>query len=98
MTPTSNIVNSIDQMKQSLQSDLTAVRAGHIIDISKLPDRLVLLHRQVSEENSEDQEILAKSLEELLTLLDQIAQEIHSRYEGVNQQLKILDPNSSSGD
>ncbi|MBO6826184.1 MAG: hypothetical protein JJ879_08285 [Sneathiella sp.] len=98
MVPNSNIVDNIGQMKKALEADLAAVRAGHTIDISKLPDKLVTLHRQVSDDGREDKEALSHSLEELLELLDQIAQEIHRRYEGVNQQLKILDPDGSSGD
>lgn len=98
MTPTSNIVHDIDQMKQSLQSDLAAVQGGRSIDISKLPDRLVLLHREAAKEDSGDRAELAQSLDELLGLLDQIAQEIHRRYEDVTQQLEILDPDRNSGE
>ncbi|MBE7638366.1 hypothetical protein GUA87_16025 [Sneathiella sp. P13V-1] len=86
-----SITNSITAMKQSLLNDLKQAKEGVIIDISKLPEQLMVLHQHVAETEIAEKADLVAKFEELLELLDQIAKEIHSKYEDLNRQIKVLD-------
>ncbi len=91
MTTNNSIANSISAMKQSLLNDLQQAKDGVIIDISKLPEQLMVLHQHVADADNPDKPDLSSKLEELLELLDQIAKEIHNKYEDLNKQIKVLD-------
>ncbi|WP_025898803.1 hypothetical protein [Sneathiella glossodoripedis] len=86
-----DLLDEIQSMKGALSESLTRAQQGEEVDISRLPDRLMLLHTEVQKLEGKDQEQLTKGLEDLLDLLDELSKEIHKKYEDVSRQIKMLD-------
>ncbi len=86
-----DLLEEIQTMKDELKESLSRAENGEIVDISRLPDRLMLLHTDVQKLDDKNQTILTKHLEELLDLLDELSKEIHKKYEDVSKQIKMLD-------
>ncbi len=78
-------------LKAEIWSDLLKARAGQIIDISKLPDRLQALHMRIAKTEEIDRAPLITAFEEVLGILDELSKEIQHRYNEISGQLKILD-------
>ena len=91
MTTSEHLLTEIQSMKNELEENLTQAVQGEVVDISRLPDRLMVLHSAVQETDSDFQINLTKGLEELLDLLDSLSKEIHKKYEDVSKQIKMLD-------
>jgi len=91
MTMSEQLKSDIQILKSELQISLTVAEQGSIVDISRIPDRLVNLHSGVARLDKPNQQAFGQSLEELLQLLDKLSQEIHKKYEDISQQIKMLD-------
>lgn len=91
MTTNKILLTEIQNMKNELKSGLERAVNGEIVDISRLPDRLLVLHTDVQSLDKTVQDSLISSLEELLDLLDNLSKEIHKKYEDIGAQIKMLD-------
>ncbi len=91
MTTTEALLTEIHDMKNELKSGLERAVNGEIVDISKLPDRLLVLHTDVQKLDKDLQGSLISGLEEILDLLDNLSKEIQKKYEDMGAQIKMLD-------
>lgn len=91
MTTNKILLTEIQNMKNELKSGLERAVNGEIVDISRLPDRLLVLHTDVQSLDKTVQDSLISGLEELLDLLDNLSKEIHKKYEDIGAQIKMLD-------
>lgn len=91
MTMRKQLLTEIQSMKSELAGSLVQADKGKIVDISRLPDRLMMLYSEVQKLDEKHQSDLTVGLEELLDLLDNLSKEIHKKYEDVSKQIKMLD-------
>ena len=91
MTKNNDLLDAVLKLKSEMQSNLVKTKKGDIIDISKLPGRLLDLHNQVQNSEEEDRPLLTATLEEILGLLDDLSSEIQKRYNEISDQVSILD-------
>lgn len=91
MTMRKQLLTEIQSMKSELAGSLVQAGKGKIVDISRLPDRLMMLYSEVQKLDEKHQSDLTVGLEELLDLLDNLSKEIHKKYEDVSKQIKMLD-------
>lgn len=91
MTTNEILLTEIQDMKSELERGLERAANGEVVDISKLPDRLLILHTDVQKLDKTRQGSLISGLEELLDLLDNLSKEIHKKYEDIGAQIKMLD-------
>ena len=91
MTTSEILLAEIQHMKNELESGLERATNGESVDISRLPDRLLVLHTDVQKLEKTAQGDLISGLEELLDLLDNLSKEIQKKYEDIGTQIKMLD-------
>jgi hypothetical protein len=91
MSSDDTLINDLSAMKFELQTSLQNVEKGIIVDISKMPDRLVRFYGQVEGLESPSKDRFSTQLEELLALLDELSMQITKKYEDLNSQIQILD-------
>jgi|GEM_PF-3244877 len=90
-----DLLDAVLKLKSEMQANLVKTKKGDIIDISKLPGRLLDLHNQVQNADEEDRPLLSATLEDILALLDDLSSEIQKRYNEISAQVSILDAGSS---
>ncbi|MEH6401956.1 MAG: hypothetical protein V7750_01195 [Sneathiella sp.] len=95
MTPNPDLLEAVLKLKAEMQSNLAKTKNGDIVDISKLPGRLLDLHNQVQNTPEEGRSILSTALEDILAILDDMSGEIQKRYNEISDQVSILDEGSS---
>ncbi len=93
MTPNTDLLNEIHALRDEMQGNFSKAQAGTIIDISKLPDRLLALHNRVEKTDNKDQVILTEALNDVLDILDALSGEIQRRYNEISQQISTFENN-----
>ena len=95
MTSEPALLEEIQKLKSEIRFDLMQAQKGNIIDISKLPDRLLTLRNRVKDIDEEKRAPLTKALEDVLNVLDDLSKEIQHRYNEITDQIEILDSSFS---
>ncbi|MBL4740026.1 MAG: hypothetical protein JKY12_03480 [Sneathiella sp.] len=91
MTTDPHLLDAVLKLKSEMQTNLIKTKQGDIIDISKLPDRLLDLHNKVQKAEEKDRPLLSAALEDILGILDDLSGEIQNRYHEISDQVSIFD-------
>lgn len=91
MTANPALLDAVLKLKAEMQSNLIKTRKGDIIDISKLPGRLLDLHNQVKIADEDERPVLTATLEDVLSILDDLSGEIQQRYNEISDQVSFIE-------
>lgn len=81
----------IANLARELELQHRSAKNGGDVDISKFPERLMVIHQQVSEKEPKDKERLTLALKDLLNMLDDLAAEIRLRYKELGMRIDQIE-------
>jgi len=81
----------IADLARELELQHHSAKNGGDVDISRFPERLMVIHQQVSEQPPEDKERLTQALKDLLNMLDDLATEIRLRYKELGTRIDQIE-------
>ncbi|MCG8491745.1 MAG: hypothetical protein MI743_09045 [Sneathiellales bacterium] len=81
----------IADLAKELELQHESAKKGGDVDISRFPERLMVIHQQVSEQSPEDKDRLTRALKDLLNMLDDLAAEIRLRYKELGTRIDQIE-------